>query len=280
MRIDPRRRFAVPLVAVAFSLLASVPALGQTPQAAQVLNRFAGNWIEDQSQRKTDAERNLTFRKGANGLEEVRGSYSRPLVESVRFGSGPYDFGEPNVTMEWKQQGDGHFERTMVENGKTLETREISISPDGKTLTEITQRSRPDGKKSTETIVYVRSSGSGQNLEGVWKPQTVHSDTPNQMSIEAVGGTLKVETGSGIKYDLRFDGKAAPLTGPNLISGTTLTGRILSNDEIQTSSARLGTPTGKSTWKLSNEGKTLTQTMLPLGPNESKKPSVYVYMKQ
>ena len=63
---------------------------------------------------KTGAERSLTFRKGANGLEEVRGSYTRPLVEPVRFGAGPYPFGEPNATMEWKQQGDGRFERTMM----------------------------------------------------------------------------------------------------------------------------------------------------------------------
>jgi hypothetical protein len=279
MRIDPRRR-SVPVVALAFSLFASVFAFAQAPQAAKVASRFAGNWVEDQSQRKTDAERNLTFRKGAKGLEEVRGSYSRPLVELVRFDAGPYGFGEPNVTMEWKQQGDGHFERTMVENGNTLETRDISISPDGTTLTEITKRSRPDGKKSTETIVYARASGSGQNLEGVWKPQTVHSDTPNQMSIEAAGSTLKVSTGSGIKYDLTFDGKPDTIMGPNLISGTTISGRIVSNDEIQTSGARQGTPTGKGTWKLSNDGKTLTATYLPLGPNESKKPSVYVYAKQ
>ena len=49
--------------------------------------------MEDLSQRKTGGLRNLTFRKGATGLEEVRGWYSRLLVESVRFDTAPYTFG-------------------------------------------------------------------------------------------------------------------------------------------------------------------------------------------
>lgn len=211
MRMNPRRCSTVHVAALAFGLLAPLFAFGQAPQPAQVASRFAGNWVEDQSQRKTGAERSLTFRNGANGLEEVRGSYTRPLVESVRFGAGPYAFGEPNATMEWKQQGDGRFERTMMGNGKTMETREITVSPDGKTLTDISERDLPDGKKSTTTIVYARTSGSGQNLEGVWKPQTVRSDTPDKMSIEAVGSALKVSTGTGIKFVLTFDGTPPPL---------------------------------------------------------------------
>jgi hypothetical protein len=71
--------------------------------------------------------------------------------------------------MEWKQQGDGRFERTMMENGKIVETREITVSRDGQTLTEISEWDQPNGKRSTTTIVYARTSGSGQSLEGVWK---------------------------------------------------------------------------------------------------------------
>ena len=74
--------------------------------------------------------------------------------------------------------------------------------------------------------MYARTSGSGQKLEGVWKPQTVRSDTPDKMSIEAVGSALKVSTGTGIKFVLTFDGNPAAITGPNMISGTTMTGKI------------------------------------------------------
>lgn len=280
MRMNPSRCSTVHVAALAFGLSAPLFAFGQAPQPAQVASRFAGNWIEDQSQRKTGAERDLTFRNGANGLEEVRGSYSRPLVESVRFGAGPYAFGEPNATMEWKEQGDGRFERTMMGNGKTMETREITVSPDGTTLTDTSERELPGGKRSTTTIVYSRTSGSGQKLEGVWKPQTVRSDTPDKMSIEAVGSALKVSTGTGIKFVLTFDGNPAALTGPNMISGTTMTGKIMSDGVIKTTSARLGTPTGAGTWTLSADGKTLTRSIMTSGPGASKEPSVTVYIKQ
>jgi hypothetical protein len=245
-----------------------------------VASRFAGNWVEDLSQRKTGAERSLTFRNGADGLEELRGSYTRPLVESVRFGTAPYAFGEPNATMEWKQLGDGRFERTMTENGKPIEIREITVSPDGKTLTEISERNLADGKRSTTTIVYARASGSAQNLEGVWKTQTLRSDTPFKMSIQAVGSTLKVSTGAGATYVLTFDGKPAAVTGPVLISGTTSTGKIVSDGVIEIASARLGTPAGTATWTLSADGKSLTTSFMALGPDASKEPSVSVYLKQ
>jgi hypothetical protein len=280
MRINPCRRSAVHAMAMAFGLLGPLAAFGQAPPPAQVASRFVGNWVEDQSQRKTGAERNLTFRNGAKGLEELRGSYSRPLVESVRFGAAPYGFGEPNATMEWKQLGDGRFERTMTENGKIVDIRQITVSPDGKSLTEISQRNLVDGKKSTTTIVYARASGSGQNLEGVWKPQTQRSDTPYKMSIQAVGSALKVYTGAGVTYTLTFDGKPGAVTGPGLISGTTSAGKIVSDGVIEVASARLGTPSGTTTWKLSADRKRLTSSFMALGPDATNEPSVSVYLKQ
>jgi len=280
MRINPCRRSTVHATALAFGLLAPLAAFGQTPPSAQVASRFAGNWVEDLSQRKTGGERSLTFRNGANGLEELRGSYTRPLVESVRFGAAPYTFGEPNATMEWKQLGNGRFERTMMDNGKTVDIRKITVSPDGKTMTEIEERNLADGKTSTTTIVYARASGSGQNLEGVWKPQTVRADTPFKMSIQAVGSTLKVSTGSGLTYALTFDGKPAAATGPGVISGTTSTGKIVSDGVIEIATARLGIPSGTGTWTLSADGKKLTSSYMALGPHASNEPSVSVYLKQ
>ena len=280
MRINPVRGCTVHAMVLVFGLLAPLAAFGQVPTPAQVASRFAGNWVEDQSQRKTGALRSLTFRNGANGLEELRGSSTRPLVESVRFDTAPYAFGEPNATMVWKQLGGGRFERTMTDSGKIIGIRRITISPDGKTLTEISERNLADGKKSTDTIVYARSSGSGQNLEGVWKPQTLRSDTPLKMSMQAAGSILKVSTGAGLTYALTFDGKPATVTGPAVISGTTRAGKIVSDRVVEIALARLGTPEGTVTWTLSADGKTLTSNFKELGPDASKEPSVSVYQKQ
>jgi hypothetical protein len=281
MRINLFRLWSAHAAALAFGLLATpIAALGQATSPAQVASRFAGNWVEDLSQRKTGGLRNLTFRKGATGLEEVRGWYSRPLVESVRFDTAPYTFGEADATMAWKQLGGGHFERTVTDHGKTLNIRHISISPDGKTLTEVMELNRPDGTKSTTTTVYARTSGSGQNLDAVWEAQTLHSDTPFRLSIQDLGGMLKATTGSGITLDLTFDGKPVGVTGPGVISGTTTAGKIVSDRAIEIDNARLGTPTSTATWTLSPDGKTLTSSILGLGPDATKEPSVSVYLKQ
>jgi hypothetical protein len=281
MRINLSRRRTEQATALAFGLLAaSLAAFGQAPAPPQVARRFAGNWVEDQSKRKTGALLSLTFRNGANGLEELRGSYANPLVESVRFGTAPYAVDDSNNTLVWKQLGGGRFERTLAANGKTFNVRHITVSADGKTLTEITETNLPDGKKSTTTIVYARASGSGQNLEGVWKPQSLRSDTPQKMSIEAVGSTLKVSLEAGATYTLTFDGKPAAETGPAVISGYTNTSKIVSDRVIEIAWARMGTPAGRATWTLSADGKTLSSSYMSLGPDASKEPSVAVFLKQ
>jgi hypothetical protein len=79
---------------------------------------------------------------------------------------------------------------------------------------------------------------------------------------------------------LTFDGKPAAVTGPAIISGTTDTGKIVSDGVIEIASARSGTPSGTGTWTLSADGKTLTTSFMALGPDASKEPSVSVYLKQ
>lgn len=261
-------------------IVVSAAAFGQAPASGQVANRFSGNWIEDQSKRTTGAQRSLTFRSGANGLEELRGTYASPLVQPVRFGTAPYAIDNSKNTLIWKQLGGGRFERTIAESGKTISVREISIAADGKTLTEITKTNLNDGKTSTITIVYARSSGSGQTLEGVWKPQSRRSDTPQKMSIQTAGSALKVSTEAGQAYTLTFDGKPAVVAGPAVISGTTVAGKVISDRVIEVAGARMGTPANIVTWTLSGDGKILTTSGMTLGPEASKQPSVTVYLKQ
>jgi hypothetical protein len=281
MRINHSRRYTAHAIALACGLLAaSLTSVGQAPAPTQVAGGFAGNWVEDQSQRKTGALRSLTFRNGANGLEELRGSYARPLVQPVRFGTAPYAVDESKNTLVWKQLGGGRFERTIAEKGQTINVRRITISADGKTLTETTETNLASGKKSTITIVYARTSGSGQDLEGVWKPQTLRSDTPQKMSIREVGSALKVSTEAGLTYTLTFNGKPEAVTGPAVISGTTNAGKIVCDRLIRIEGARMGTPVNVATWTLSADGKTLTTSNMTLGPDASKEPSVSVYLKR
>jgi hypothetical protein len=188
---------------------------------------------------------------------------------------------DSNDTVAWKQLGGGRFERTLInKNGKTLQIRRITISADGETLTESSEFSLAGDKKRTTTIVYTRTSGSGQNLVGVWKPQTVRSDMPVTLWIQTVGSALRVSPEDGVTHVWTFDGKPVAFTGPAIPSGETVTGKIDSDRVIEIAFARLGTPVSTMTWTLSADGKTLTESMMMLGPDASKEPSVSVFLKQ
>jgi hypothetical protein len=86
--------------------------------------------------------------------------------------------------------------------------------------------------------------------------------------------------GDGVTHVWTFDGKPVAFTGPAIPSGETVTGKIDSDRVIEIAFARLGTPVSTMTWTLSADGKTLTESMMMLGPDASKEPSVSVFLKQ
>ena len=182
---------------------------------AQSAGQFVGNWVEDQSKRTIGSLRSLTFRQGANGaLEELRGSYARPLVQPVHFDGKPYEVDASKNTIVWKQIDATHFERTISQKGQLINTRRLQVSADGTTLTEATET--PEGaKKTVATVVYRRTSGSGSGLAGVWKPQSSKSDVPNTMRIQAASSGLKIVTNEGRTslYELHADIRRQALTG-------------------------------------------------------------------
>jgi hypothetical protein len=262
----------------------AVACLWPTVASAQSATRFVGNWVEDQSKRTIGSMRNLTFRLTAGGgLEELRGSSARPLLLLVRFDGKPYEGeGSPN-TFTWKQLDATHFERTVSKDSQLLNTRRLQISADGTTLTEATDTT-DDGKKVVTTIVYRRTSGSGAGLTGVWKPQSYKSDTPNTLRLEAVGRGLRGFTNerstSRTAFTLAFDGKASPVEGPNTISGSASAGTLVDDRSIDIAQSREGVPTGRQTWVLTPDGKTLTTSSTFVGPDATGAASLVVYTRK
>ena len=250
---------------------------------AQSASRFVGSWVEDQSKRTLGSDRSLTFRQTGGSLEELRGSSANPLVQPVHFDGKPYEVDNSRNTIVWKQTDATHFERTISQNNQVTNTRRIQVSADGTTLTEATESTNA-GAKAVSTIVYRRMSGSGTGLAGVWKPQSVKSDVPNTLRIEAAGSGLRVftnEKSSGhTTVVLTFDGKASSVEGPNTISGTASAGKLVSDRSIEVAQSRSGVATGREAWSLSQDGKTLTTSATNIGPDATKEPSVKSYVKQ
>ena len=251
---------------------------------AQSATRFVGNWVEDPSKRTIGSMRNLTFTQTANGgLEELRGSTARPLMQPVRFDGKPYAVdGSPN-TLAWKQLDANHFERTVSQNGQLLNTRRLQVSADGSTLTEATETTDA-GKKVVATIVYRRTSGTGPRLAGVWKPQSYKSDVPNTLRVEAAGSGLRAFTNehatSRTAFTLKFDGKALPVEGPNIIAGSASAGTLVNDRSIDIAQSREGVATGRQSWSLSPDGKILTTSSTFVGPDATNVPSVMVFTRR
>jgi len=266
---------------ISLALLSSILCLAQSTPAV-VIGKFVGTWNENEAKRKIGSGLTLRFRRAANGqLEELRGPDARPLVQPVNFDGKKYNVDNSKSTLTWKQHDASHFERTISENGNLITTRRIQISADGKTLTEVTERKTSDGKDLVATVVFKRSSGDQQGLVGIWKPESVHTSEPSQVKYEAIETSgLRVTGRGGFTQILTFDGKPIPVTGPAVISGTTIAAKIVNDRTIETISSREGVVTGKGTSVISPDGKMLTSTFTSLGPNAGSEPGVVVYEKQ
>jgi hypothetical protein len=56
--------------------------------------------------------------------------------------------------------------------------------------------------------------------------------------------------------------------------------KVVNDRTVEVTLSREGVPVSKTTWALSNDGKTLIATTTNLGPNAGREPSVIVYEKQ
>jgi hypothetical protein len=259
----------------------SKPAAPASPAA---VSKFVGTWKEDLSKRKGTIQQMLTFRRSASGgLEELRGSELRPLVQPVNFTGKPYAIDDSKNTIAWKQIDPNRFERAIYNAGRLLNTRRLQLSADGKTLTQETEAIGRAGDKTLNTIVYRRESGD-QGLVGRWRAESSKSSTAPQVVYEAVGANaIKVTTGGGGNPNTvtaTLDAKPVAVVGDAVISGTMTAVKAIDASTLEFTGSREGTVTDKSVRVVSPDGKMMTVTFTPFGPNASKEPVVSVFVKQ
>ncbi len=270
------------IAALLFPLVAAGSSSAQTKEQASGVARFTGTWKEDVSKRQAGSIQNLVFRRNANGgLEELRGSELKPMVQPVNFTGKPYTYdGTSKNTIAWRQIDSNSFERDIFNAGKLLYTRRLRLSADGQTLTEATDLAMASGK-GTNTVVYRRTAGD-QSLVGRWIAESFKTDLPPQMVIEAAGANgLKItSTNIDSTITIALDGKPVPVVGLAVIPGSMVAARQTSPSTIEFSNSREGIETGKTVRTISADGKTMTVTSTELGANTGKDPFVQVFVKQ
>jgi hypothetical protein len=250
--------------------------------SAALIQRFAGTWREDVSQRKIGAMASVRFQRDAKGaLQELRGPEARPMYQHVVFDGKPYVLPDGPDTIAWKQHTAASFERAYSDKGGLLNTRHIQISADGKTLTERVVRRLADGRSAEDTIVYQRTSGDDQGLVGRWKPQSFKTTLPGGFKYEATGpNALKFVNNSGVTWSGALGADATPVVGPGTAPHLMRAAKALDDYTIEFTQSREAVLTSRMVSAVSRDGKTMTVTTTTSGPNASTEPSVMVYLRQ
>jgi hypothetical protein len=278
------RRLAVSSAALLMLGTSAAPLHSQESKAQpSLIDLFSGTWREDDSKRELGAYKELLFRRTASdGLEEVRGSEARPLIQQVVFDGKPHPI-EGGNSIAWKKADATTFERALLAKGTghLVNTRRIRLSDDGTTLTEVFEQNNIAGEPVFETVVYKRVGGDKSGLVGRWNPRSVKTTAPEEVKYERAGANaIRFSNSFGTNYVVSLDGTPAVENGATVIVRSMIAARAVDGRTMETTSSRDGIATERATLQLSPDGKLLTVTTLNLASNSSGKPSVAVFLRQ
>ena len=267
---------------VTLSLTTLVLAVGPARAPAQAeadLRVFTGTWREAPSKSRAaiSKEFTYTFTQDSDGFVTIMRGVVQ-LRDRVRLDGRDYPTLEiQGRTTSWTQVSDTVYE-TTIKNGGVLTARgRWTLSGDGKRLSQETTRAEPEA--ATNVIEYVRTSGVGNSLIGVWEPVSSRTSVPDSFLVTLSDVmTLNVFfPRSGVSYAMQPDGKEYEARSdalPNMTAVVT----ALASRTLQRTTFRDRTPMLETVWVLSLDGRVLTLTSRT--PGSSAEPSVFVYEKQ
>jgi hypothetical protein len=264
-------------------LLAVIPGTVNPPaRAAQQsgvdLKAFVGSWTQNPARSRATISKDLTytFSQDADGfITIVRGRVQ--LRDRVRFDGNDYPTPDiPGRTTSWTQVSNTTYETTIKNRARLVARGKWTLSADGSHLTQETTRLQPQA--DTNIIEYVRTSGSGTSLIGVWEPVSSTSSVVESFVVTLSDATtLSVSFRSGVTYTMRPDGQEYDARSDGFADmKAVVTG--LGARVLRRTTFRARTPMLEAVWTLSSDGRTLTVTSRAVGSADE--PSVLLYEKQ
>jgi len=244
------------------TVLAVVLAVGGSLAAAE--NPFAGTWKLNPAKSKLTGD-TMKFEKTASGAIRWSGSgVSYTFKVDGKEYTGP--FGE---AVAWKQIDDTTWETTNTQKGILLSTDTTKLSPDGKTMTVVSKGTKPSGEAFEDTVVYERISGD-KGLLGGWRDKQVKVSSPGTIELKPSGkdGLLVKSEGYKSTCDAQFDGKDYPVTGPTVPEGLTAALTHAGPRSFRMLMKKSGKPLFRETYKVSQDGRTLTVAGSAVAVNE------------
>jgi hypothetical protein len=228
---------------------------------------FVGKWKLNNSQSDFTGE---TFRLEDAGNGKIRYSGGGQTYWFTTDGvEHPGLFGRM-VTV--KQVDDHTLNIEYRFKGRLTSTCTASVAADGSTETRMCKYTRPDGSQGEETIVDERLGG-GTGFLGTWKTRKTDDNTEEHFDIAANGtdGWLMRIPEMKATCALKLDGKDYPAEGPNVAPGMTLAATRAGDVMVQITEKIKGKPVYNMTYKVSDDGRTLTSTGWVPGVDEKTK---------
>lgn len=181
-------------------------------------------------------------------------------------------------TWSIKATGPNSWESTNKRDGKVTATSKWTVSEDGQTFTTMDENMRPDGSTGKSESTLKRTEGSS-GLVGTWESSSVKIMSPLPIEIKKWQKDGYTLTNPAYKQHLHFklDGKDYAPTGPRVPKGMTASAKKVDDRNIEMTYKLKDKTTETDRWELSEDGKTLTQTVTYSGVS---KPEVDVYERE
>jgi hypothetical protein len=154
-----------------------------------------------------------------------------------------------------------------------------TVADGGANSTYVSTDTRPDGSTTHNTITLKRTEGSGPGLVGTWESAEIKIGSPTAIEMakwEGTGYSLKNPT-SKEQTDFKPDGKEYTPKGPRVAKGTAVSAKAVDTHTMELTYQLKGKTTETDRWEVSEDGKTLTDTIN--FPGESKS-EVDVYERE
>lgn len=233
---------------------------------------FVGTWKLNLAKSKFSGEQMKIEDLGQNRYRLTAGVDSDTLTADGT--DQPVHYGR---TESIAKQGPNVWKVSYKKEGKVLSAGTWTLSADGKTILYKGTEFKPDGTTG-DYEGTVKRVGSGSGWAGTWESTEVKISSPDQMVISVYQGDGLTFSSPAYKSvsNVKFDGKDYPDSGPDVIEGSTNSGKRTGPNALELTSKIKDKVMDRSTSEVSKDGKTLTVTY-----HESGQPKpLTVYDKQ
>jgi hypothetical protein len=203
-----------------------LPIISLLPVLALAQSDFDGTWKIDLNKSTMPDKPDVFLLQGGNYLCKT----CVPVLNVKADGEDHRVTGNPYYDMiSIKVVGDQGIERVEKQNGKTVATSKMTVSPDGATATvEFTDSSNtnsPVAYKETLTRLGKAKRPAGAHaISGSWRISKMESvsDSGLMLTFKVDGESLKMTTPAGQSYSAKLDGTDAPYKGNSGINGVSV----------------------------------------------------------